>query len=184
MRRSGIADAPEADMPRGAAYLLSLAGRRPVAQAVRRRTQVRAALDHPAGVLAQRRGVRGAAAGLGPAVLDVRPAARGPLPDVAGDVVEPVAVGREPPDRRGALEAVRAQVFPWESAEPAVGHDPASGFRVLAPGVRGLVEPPAGGVLPLGLGRQPTAGPGGVGGRVLVTDVHDRVQLTAVQRRA
>src|SRR3954468_13711329 len=116
MRRSGIADAPEADMPGGAAYLLSLAGRRPVAQAVRRRTQVRAALDHPAGVLAQRRGMRGAAAwfGLGRAVLGVRPAARGPLPDVAGDVVEPIAVGREPPDRGGALEAVRAQVFPGE----------------------------------------------------------------------
>src|SRR3954451_7540108 len=138
-------------MPGGAAYLLSLAGRRPVAQAVRRRAQVRAALDHPAGVLAPRRRAGGAAAacGLGRFAPGVRPPTPGPLPDVAGDVVEPVAVGGEPLDRRRALEAVRAEFLPGEAAEPAVGHHPTAGLRVVAPGVDGLVEATTGGVLPL-----------------------------------
>src|SRR4051812_43202848 len=85
----------------------------------------------------------------------------GPLPDVAGDVGEAVAVGREPPDRRGSLEAARAQVLPGKVAVPAVGHDAAPRLGVVAPGVGGLVETATRGVLPLGLGGQPAAGPGG-----------------------
>src|SRR4051794_5751519 len=155
-RPEEVAHAAEAEVSRGAADLLTLAGRGPVAQAVRRGAQVRAALDHPAGVLGENRGLRGAAAvgGLGRSVPGVRPAGRRPFPDVARDVVEPVAVGREPLDRRRPLEAVRAQVLPGEAAEPAVGHDPAAGLGIIAPGVDGLVETATGGMLPLGLGGQ------------------------------
>src|SRR4051795_10814940 len=124
---------------------------------------MRAALDHPPGVLVELLGGRRTAArvirrGVSRVVRGGRPGGGGPLPDVAGDVVEAVAVGREPLDRRGALEAVRMQVLPWEAAVPAVGHAPAARRRILAPGVGGLIEPTAGGVLPLGFGRQPAAG--------------------------
>src|SRR3954471_5839335 len=158
-RPEKIAHAAEAEVSRGAADLLTLAGRGSVAQAVRRRAQVRPALDHPAGVLGQHRRLRGAAAvgSPGRSVPGVGPAGRRPLPDVARDVVEPVAVGGEPLDRRRPLEAVRAQVLPGKAAEPAVRHHPAAGLRIVAPGVDGLVEPAPGGVLPLRLGGQAAA---------------------------
>ena len=96
-----------------------LACRGPVAQAVARRAQVRAALDHAARDVRRRagrgrsslrsvmRGFRRCAAG----VLGVLGRAAGrvvvasPLPDVSGHVVEPVAVGGEEPDRGGAAPA-------------------------------------------------------------------------------
>src|SRR3954447_11486939 len=185
-RCSGVGDAAESEVAGGAVDRLALASGGAVAHAVRRRAQVRAALDHPPGVLVELFWGRRAAArvirrGVSRVVRGGRPGGGGPLPDLAGDVVQAEAVGREPLDRRGALEAVRVQVLPREAAVPAVGHDPATRRRVLAPGVGGLVPPAAGGVLPLRLGGQPAAGPAGVGDRVGMGHVHDRVQVPAVQ---
>ena len=105
-----------------------------------------------------------------------------PLPDVAGHVEQAVAVGRERLDRRRALVAVGQQVLPRELALPGVGHHPALGRELVAPGVDRAVEAAARGELPLGLGRQRLAGPGGVGGRVLPGDVGHGVALAARRR--
>src|SRR4030095_13857029 len=74
----------------------------------------------------------------------------GPLPDVADRVVEPVAVGREGPDRRGALETVFDQIAPGEFALPRVGHEFPARKELLAPGERGPIQSASGRELPLG----------------------------------
>src|SRR5450755_3350020 len=45
-----------------------------------------------------------------------------PFPDIPDHVVDAVAVRREGRDRRGAVEAVGAQILAWEFALPGVGH--------------------------------------------------------------
>src|SRR4029077_17222875 len=65
---------------------------------------------------------------------------RGPLPDVDRHVLIAEAVRRKPPDRRGALVPVGAQVLPRELALPGVRHHPALGGKLVAPGVRGAGE--------------------------------------------
>jgi hypothetical protein len=170
---------------------LALTGGGAVAEAVVGGAEVRAALDDAA---------RYARAGLAavlrrghPGVL--RPAAAaggrrggvevaGPLPDVAGHVVEPEAVGRVAPDRGRALLARRLQVLPGEFALPGVGHRLAPRGRVVAPGERRAVEAAAGGELPFGLGWELLARPRGVGVGVLGRDVGDRVLVEAVQGAA
>ena len=62
----------------------------------------------------------------------------------------------------------------WPAAHRALGF--------VAPGVGRAVEAPAGGELPFGLRGEPLAGPGCVGARVLVGDVHDRMIPAAVER--
>ncbi len=97
-------------------------------------TEVRATLDHPPRDL--RAGLVGVAEGTRPArcariardaagVLRVVRVAGGkpvggPFPHVAGDVVEPVAVGWGGPDGRGSLEAIQFEVLPGELALPGV----------------------------------------------------------------
>src|SRR5262245_23913698 len=100
-------DAAEADMARGRIDRLALPGGRPVAQAVVRRAEMRAALDHLAWKPFPRQRLRRAAWRVGR--LPVEPGGR-PLPDVPRHVVEAVTVGREAPDRRGALVTVELQV--------------------------------------------------------------------------
>ena len=162
-------------------HRLALPGRGTVAQAVVRRAEVRAALDHLAReAFAVPRRWRAARF----LVLGRREPVARPLPDVAAHVVEPVAVRREAADRRGALEAVLLQVLPRELALPGVRHRPAVREVLVAPGEGRPVEAAAGGVLPLGLGRKLLARPGRVGLRVLVGDLHDGMPVAAVDRRA
>src|SRR5207244_12384223 len=104
------------------------------------------------------------------------PVAR-PLPDVAADVVESVAVRRKRADRRGALVTVELQVLPGERALPRVGHRLAAGELVVAPGEHPPVESAAGRELPLSLGREALAGPAGVRLRILVGRVHARMAV-------
>src|SRR5262249_30713166 len=82
-----------------------------------------------------------------------------PLPDVAGHVVQAVAVGREGLHRRGALVTVPGGVLPGELPLPAV----ALRFRLreslVAPDVGPAVQAAAGGELPLRLGGQPLPRP-------------------------
>ena len=168
---------------------LALPGRRPVAQAVVRRAQVRAALDHAArdvrpGLARHQAGgrvgdprvarhtasvPRSLSVPLGGEVV-----AR-PLPDVAGHVEQAVAVGREALHRGRALPAVRHQVLPGELALPGVGHHGAAGSEVAAPGEDGAVQAAAGGELPFRFAGQLLAGPGRVGLGVLGGHMRDRV---------
>src|SRR5918997_890909 len=186
--------APEPDMRSGGIYRLPLARRRPVAQAVVRRAQVRAALDHlvrdvrswlPDRV-APLRGIDPRisrnAAGLRRRVRAARrKIVRGPLPHVARCVVEPVAGRRERLYRRGPLVAVGLEVLPGEPPLPGVSHHLALGGELVPPGVGGALQPPARGELPLRLRGQLFVGPTGVGLCVLVGDLHDRVALPTAQ---
>src|SRR5215469_18468208 len=124
---------------------MCLAGRRAVAVAVGGRAQVRAALDDEPVVLADG-GARRAAGRTGAGLAGLAgaglaramaggPAGFGPFPHVAGHVEQAVAVGPEPLDRGGPGEAVRGGVLMREPPVPGVGHDPAPGHELLAPGV-------------------------------------------------
>src|SRR5690349_10976375 len=98
LTRSAPQDAAKADVARRGVDRFALAGGGPEAQAVVRRAQVGAALDDPArAALVGRR--RRAARLL---AVACREAVSRPLPDVAGHVVQAVAVGREGTDWRRA----------------------------------------------------------------------------------
>ena len=176
---------------------LRLARGRAIAETVVRCAEVRAALDHaPRDVLTGQTGVVAAVGRRHPGIR--RDAARArdlvgvaghvpvrrPLPDVPGDVVEAVAVRREAPDRRRPLVAVQLLVLPGKLALPRVRHRLAVGEVLVSPRERGALEAAAGGELPLRLGRQLLARPGGVGLGILVGDVRDRMVVAAVDRRA
>src|SRR4051794_8545582 len=79
---------------------------------------------------------------------------------------------------------MRMQVLPRKSPVPTVGHDPTRGLGIVAPCERGLVEPSARGMLPLGLGGEAYARPVGVRHCILVRHVHNRMQLPPMQGRA
>ncbi len=176
-------------MPGGGVLGLALAGGRSVAQAVAGGAQVRSALDHPARIRlgGRRRGTgRGAAAGhrVVPDLVAGRPRVDRPLPDVAGDVEQSVRAGGERADRRGAGEAVLQQVLPGELSLPAVGLPPVVDQLLVTPGEPGAVQPAAGGVLPLRLGGQLLAGPGGVRLGVEQGHVGDGMPVAAVDGAA
>ena len=90
-RKGSVPGAAEADVPGGGVGCRPLPRRDPVAPAVGVVTEVRATLLHPARAVTRARGISS------PIALTkgrVEPVRR-PLPDVAGHVVEAVAVGRE-----------------------------------------------------------------------------------------
>ena len=158
---------------------LALTRCRPVAQAVVRRAEVGAPLDHLAlEALGRRRhAARGHRRRRGEGVAR-------PLPDVPAHVVEAVAVRGERADGRRPLEAVELQVLPRELALPRVRRRLALDELLVAPREARAVEAAAGRVLPLGLRRQRLARPGRVRLGVLVRDVDDRMAVAAVDRRA
>src|SRR6516225_9789153 len=160
----------------------------PVAAAVVRRAQMRAALDHPArnfglrlaGVIAPGFGptariLRDAACLRRIGLMLGRPPVSGPLPHIADHVVDPVAVRRKRRYRRRALEAIGAEVLVWEVTLPGIGHVFAAGCELITPGVLGAIEPPARGKLPFGFSRQVLAGPFCIGQRIVERDVYDRM---------
>src|SRR4051812_28034681 len=93
---------------------------------------------------------------------------RRPLPDVAGHPVQAVPVRGERTDRRGALEAIEAEVLPRELALPGVGPVPTLRRQFVPPRVDGALEATARRVLPLGLRRQLLARPRRVRRRVVI----------------
>src|ERR1700740_858745 len=93
----------------------------------------------------------------------------GPFPDVADHVVDAVAVRRKRLHRRGAREAVGAQILVRKIALPGIGHVLATRRELVAPGELGAVEAAARGEFPFGLGRQFLAGPLGVGFGVAIS---------------
>src|SRR4029077_7046732 len=187
-------DASEADVAGRGVERLALPSGGSVAEAVVRRAEVGAALDHPprdrlsrrVALLAARhsRVAWDTARFLHLVCVARREEVGRPLPDVPGHVVEAVAVRRERAHRRRPLETVELQVLPGELPLPAVRHGLSIREVLVAPGENGSLEATAGRVLPFGFGRELLAGPGSVGRGILIGDVHDRMTIAPVDRRA
>src|SRR6202043_212914 len=86
--------------------------------------------------------------------------------------------------RRRAVVAVGQEVLVREGALPGIRHLLAARRKFVAPGELGAAEAAARGELPLGLGGQLLAGPPGVGFRVAIGDVDDRVIVEPTDRAA
>src|SRR5262249_41485769 len=143
---------------------LGLTSRGPVAQAVARSAEVRAALDHPAGDVRPRatdvvarlrcldaRVARWRAARARGRVSPCaarRVVVAGPLPDVAGHVEQPVAVRGEQSDGCRAAPSLRAGVAPRKAALPEIRHQLAAGRLLVAPGENCELESASRGILP------------------------------------
>src|SRR5439155_18142564 len=123
----------KADMAGRGVDRLGMAGGRPVAPAVIRRTEMRATLQdlardpdlRLAGVVAHlltpaARVLRDAAGFRGIGFMSGGPPIGRPLPHIADHVVESVAVWRERIDGRGALVAIGLQVLVREGALPGI----------------------------------------------------------------
>src|SRR4029453_15738255 len=106
----------------------------------------------------------------------------GPLPYVAGHLVEPVAVGWKASHRRSPLETVFFEILPGKLTLPGICHLFAVRREGIAPDEFPSVQSAASGELPLGFGGQLFADPFGVGFSVLVGDVHHRVFRFSLQR--
>ena len=165
---------------------LRMARCRPVASAVIRRAQMRAAFDDlPWNFHIGRSGI--VAVGLAAAARILRNAAGlcrirlmlwripvgGPFPDVADHVVQPVTVRRECGDRRSALEAVGLGVLTRKFTLPGVGHVTAVRREFIAPRKFGVFKSAARCKFPFRFGRQFLAGPLRVGERVVERHMHD-----------
>src|SRR5215211_5260833 len=146
LRGSAANDAAKPYVARTGIDRVGRACRWSVAPAVVRRAQERTALDHLArdGDVGHLRivallpcptaGIDAAATVTFRLVMIPIPVSS-PLPDVARHVEQPVAVGRERPDRRCPLELVGPQVLDGELALPGVRHHFALGREVVPPGV-------------------------------------------------
>src|SRR6476620_8850621 len=131
---------------------LRMARCRPVAPAVVRRAQMRAAFDDllwnlhvgSSGVIAVRlaataRVLRNAASLHGIRLMLWRIPVGRPFPDVADHVVQTVTVRWEYGDRRRALKAVSTGVLVRESTLPGIGHVTAGRREIIAPRELGAV---------------------------------------------
>src|SRR5262249_55762148 len=140
-------DAPESQMGCGRVHVFRMASRRPVAAAVIRGAQMRAAFYDFAGNLGRRQ--TGIVAVLltptawifwnATGLLRVRrvlagPPICGPFPDIADHVVDAVAVRRKRRHRRGTVEAILAFIFVREISLPGICHVLAAGRKRVAPG--------------------------------------------------
>src|SRR5262249_4296913 len=152
-------DAAEAEVAGGRIDRLRHPRRRPIAPAIIRRAQIRTTLHHLARdanpgcvrvvallCFASARVVDRAAGSLYLAVILVP--VGGPFPDVAGHLVEAVAVGRERADWRCPLVAVLAQVLPRKLALPGVRHRLAVRHQLVTPAELGALEAAARGEFP------------------------------------
>src|SRR5262245_22462683 len=123
-------------------------GGRAIASAVVRRAQMRSAFDHLARNLDRRLArvvavfgpraswIVGNAAGLEDLrrMLWLIPV-RGPFPDIADHVVEPIAVRWKRSDRRGACIAVPRHALPRKLPLPGVGHMAIAWQELVSPGI-------------------------------------------------
>src|SRR5580765_4921493 len=178
-------DAAKADVARGGIDGLGVTCRGPVAPAVTRCAQVRAALQYltwdadvrlafiVATLLGRTARILRKATGAWRRdfVMSAVPVG-GPLPHVSDHVVEAIAVGRIRGDRGGARVAVIARVLVRKLPLPGVGHVPVLRHELIAPGIFRAIEPTARGEFPLRFGRQLLPRPAGVGLGVPVSDMH------------
>src|SRR5580765_2350155 len=98
----------------------------------------------------------------------------GPLPYVAGDVIESVAVWWKLRNWRDPEECICAGVVIGKVTLMAIRHPPVAILERIAPGEHLAGQPAARRKFPLRFGRQPLAGPLRVGERVLKSHLHDR----------
>src|SRR6201999_974350 len=119
--------------------------RGPIAHAEIGRAQIRSALDDAklAAEIDRRRDAAGGGAAT-PGVLR-------PLPDIAGHVVETVAVRREAADRGCALESLAAEIERREDSAPVIGLRRRVAVLLIAPVEPRAVEAAARGEFPLRL---------------------------------
>src|SRR6202035_2884212 len=117
--------------------------RRPIAHAEIDRAQIGPALDDAK--LAAEIDRRCNAAGGGAAT----PHVLRPLPDIAGHVVEAVAVVRKTADRGCSLESLAAEVERREDSAPMIGLRRLVAVILIAPVEPRAIEPAARGELPL-----------------------------------
>lgn len=103
---------------------------------------------------------------------------RTPFPDVAGHIVESVAIGRKGADRGDAFVAVRGVIFVGKFTLPNV-RLPVIGFHSFAPHEGLAIKAAAGGVFPFRFRGETFAGPFGVGGGIFPTNMDDRKFLFA-----
>src|SRR5450432_4136371 len=80
------------------------------------------------------------------------------------------------------MEPVLRKVLLRKLPLPCVGHMTAAGHELVAPGELGSVKAAARGELPLGFGRQFLAGPGSVGLRIGIGDMHNRMIVEPADR--
>ncbi len=142
-------------------------------------TQVRAAARGAMGSTTGALGVRARVARVEVAAEPVG----GPLPDVAGRVVQPEAVRAEAVDRARPEEPVLERVARGEVALPDVHAVLAPRLELVPPREERALDASASRVLPLGLARKPRAGPAAVRDGVVPGDVHDRMRLAPLDGR-
>src|SRR5262249_10492646 len=104
-----------------------------------------------------------------------------PLPHVAGHVVEPVAVGREGPDRRRAREAIVRGLVIREVSRERFRRVAPAWTEVVTPRVALPFQSPARAVLPFRLRGQALARPLRVRFRVVPRHLDDRVVLASAE---
>src|SRR5690606_9715988 len=105
----------------------------------------------------------------------------GPLPDIAGHVVETVGVGGETSDPGDLPVPGVGQIR--ELAVPVVGQPLAGLLGVVSPGVGRVRQPSAGRDLPFVFAGQAEPGPVRVCRSVFERNVHDGMVLPAAQPR-
>ena len=170
------------------------ARRRTIAPAIVRRAEVRAALQHLArnpdlrlarvvALLLRRR--RADSCGMQHALVSRRPGCAGGTS--RSSIPRRCRSCRTARSRSAGTRRPATCLRSRRARSSATGSRPARcspcGDRraeLVAPGVRGAVEPAARGELPLGFGRQLLAGPSRIGFGVAVGDVHDRMPLAPV----
>ena len=103
-----------------------------------------------------------------------------PLPDVAGHVIEAVAIWRKRFHGRNTGKSIFAFVLNRELSLIGVCHELPAGFELIAPGIELSAQASPRGKLPLGLRRQPLARPFCVGDRVGVSDLDNRIVFLAL----
>src|SRR5262249_12971645 len=99
----------------------------------------------------------------------------GPLPNVAGHVVEPVAVRWKRSHRRRSLETILFEILPGKFALPGVGHVLAIRCKRIAPDEFRSVQSTTRGELPFSFRWQFFTDPFRIGFNILVGNVHDWV---------
>ena len=100
-----------------------------------------------------------------------------PLPHVAGDVMEPVAVRGELRHWRESRERIRAGIVIGKVTLMAVGHPPIRDLERIAPGEELPRQAAARRKFPFRFRRQPLAGPPRIRERVFIRHVNDRPSI-------
>ena len=103
------------------------------------------------------------------------PPIHGPFPDIAANLMKPVAIGREALHRAGAGEAIGFEIAPRKGALPGIGQVHTTRRQFITPSEFSIFKPTARGKFPFRFRGQCLAGPGGVSGGVFKADMHHGV---------